>query len=255
MSDNIGFPPEKQSQWPGLGTAPSPGHLLCQVWVTIYSVIFLFLFIAKCCQVSKLYCVWKVSPNSLWVPRNQWLKCWPAWKVTCFNWFVCYFRMTSKPIELDPYHHGYACACLGWKCYICNEEAKDQIGIEEQFLADDFVVFTDDIDRSKWVFCTTCKKAYHLQCVTYESEQHIKASGWPLPVHSMNVRVPNFKWVNLTRSTNWVTKQVTYVECLTNYCSTMKQKFSKKGKGGKVHKTPQEKKDAMSHKNQKNQRR
>ena len=87
--------------------------------------------------------------------------------------------MTSKPIELDPYHHAYACACLGWKCYICSEEAKDQISIEDQFLADDYVIFTDGIEGSKWVFCTTCKKSYHLLCVTSESEQHIKARGWP----------------------------------------------------------------------------
>ena len=33
----------------------------------------------------------------------------------------------------------------------------------------------------------------------------------------------------------------------------MKKKFSKKGKGGKIHLTPEEKKDAMSHKNKKNQ--
>ena len=59
-----------------------------------------------------------------------------------------------------------------------------------------------------------------------------------LPVHSMNVRVPNFKRVNLTRSTKRVTKQVTYVELLTDYCSTMKQKFSKKGKGGRSSKPP-----------------
>ena len=32
-----------------------------------------------------------------------------------------------------------------------------------------------------------------------------------------------------------------------------KQKFSKKGKGGKVHMTPEEKRDAISHKNKKNQ--
>ena len=55
-----------------------------------------------------------------------------------------------------------------------------------------------------------------------------------LPVHSMNVRVPNFKWVNLTRST----KRVTYVKLLTDYCSTMKQKFSKKGKGERSSKPP-----------------
>ena len=61
-----------------------------------------------------------------------------------------------------------------------------------------------------------------------------------LPVHSMNVRVPNFKQVNLTRSTNWVTKRVTYIECLTDYCSTMKQKFSKKGKGEGPQNPPRE---------------
>ena len=71
-----------------------------------------------------------------------------------------------------------------------------------------------------------------------------------LPVHSMNVRLPNFKRVNLTRSTNRVTKQVTkqvikWVTCvkhLTDYCSTMKQKFSKKGKGGRSTKPPKRRK-------------
>ena len=61
-----------------------------------------------------------------------------------------------------------------------------------------------------------------------------------LPVHSMNVRVPDFKRVNLTRSTNRVTKQVTYFECLTDYCSTIKQKFSKKGKGEDPQNPPRE---------------
>ena len=73
-----------------------------------------------------------------------------------------------------------------------------------------------------------------------------------LPVLSMNVRVPKVKQVNLTRSTNWVTKRVTYSKLLIS-SYTMKKKFSKKGKGGKVHLTPEEKKDAMSHKNKKNQ--
>ena len=67
-----------------------------------------------------------------------------------------------------------------------------------------------------------------------------------LPVHSINVRVANFKWVNLTRSTNrvtkWVIKRVTYIEHLTDYCSTMKQKFSKKGKGGRSTKPPKRRK-------------
>ena len=89
---------------------------------------------------------------------------------------VCYFRMTSN---LDSYLHAHACDCLGLKCFICNEEAKDQIGIEDQFIADDYVVFTDSIDGSKWVFYTTCKKPYHLKCVTCDTEQQIHAKGWP----------------------------------------------------------------------------
>ena len=76
-----------------------------------------------------------------------------------------------------------------------------------------------------------------------------------LPVLSMNVRAPKVKQVNLTRSTKWVIKwvikRVTYSELLIS-SYTMKKKFSKKGKGGKVHLTPEEKKDAMSHKNKKN---
>ena len=57
-----------------------------------------------------------------------------------------------------------------------------------------------------------------------------------LPVHSINVRAVNFKWVNLSRSTKWVT----YVKCLSEYCSTMKKKFSKKGKEGRSTNPPRE---------------
>ena len=87
--------------------------------------------------------------------------------------------MTTKPIELDPYLHAYACDCFGWKCFICNQEAKDQIGIEDQFLGDGKVVLKDGFDDSKWVFCTICKKCYHLECVTTQTEQQIEAKGWP----------------------------------------------------------------------------
>ena len=73
----------------------------------------------------------------------------------------------------------------------------------------------------------------------------------PLLVPSMNVRA-NFNRVN-PRSTKRVTKQVTYVKLLSPSYK-MKKRFSKKGKGGKVHRTEDEKRDAMSHKNQKNQR-
>ena len=90
---------------------------------------------------------------------------------TCF----LFFRMSDQ----DAYLHAYAFNCLGWKCYIYNHEAKDQIGIEMQFLGDGHVVFTDQLDGSKWVFCTKCKKSYHLQCVTSSTEQQIEAKEWP----------------------------------------------------------------------------
>ena len=93
-----------------------------------------------------------------------------------FDQVVCYFRMTGN---LDSYLHAHACDCLGWKCFICNGEAKDQIGIEDQFMADEYVVFTDGIDGSKWVFFSTCKKLYHLKCVTCDTEQQIHAKEWP----------------------------------------------------------------------------
>ena len=82
-----------------------------------------------------------------------------------------------------------------------------------------------------------------------------KAKDGPSLAPSMNVRVPKVKRVNPSRSTpqvtKRVTKQVTYDKLLFHFSTMVKQKFSKKGKGGKVHKTPEEKRDAMSHKNQK----
>ena len=130
--------------------------------------------------------------------------------------------MTSKPIELEPYHHAYACACRGWKCFICNGEANDQIGIQDQFLADYYVVFTDGIDGTKWVFCMSCKKAYHLQCVTSESEQQIHAKGWHSPVHLMNVKEKQIKRVTNPRFINWVSNWVTIFGLPFNFYS-MKQ--------------------------------
>ena len=148
---------------------------------------------------------------------------------------VCYFRMTSN---LDSYLHAHACDCLGLKCFICNEEAKDQIGIKDQFMADGYVVFTDSIDGSKWVFCTICKKPYHLKCVTCDTEQQIHAKGCHLPAHSMSVKVKQTKWVTLSTnnpgyptSINWVTNQVSKRVTIFElyYCRKMaKTKFSKK---------------------------
>ena len=80
-----------------------------------------------------------------------------------------------------------------------------------------------------------------------------KSKDGPLLALSMNVRVPKVKRVNPSRSTPWVTKWVTYDKLLSHFRTMAKQKFSKKGKGGKVHMTPEEKRDAMSHKNKKNQ--
>ena len=78
-----------------------------------------------------------------------------------------------------------------------------------------------------------------------------KAKDGPLLALSMNVRVPKVKRVNPSRSTPRVTKWVTYDELLSHFSTTAKQKFSKKGKAGKVHMTSEEKRDAMSHKNKK----
>ena len=84
-----------------------------------------------------------------------------------------------------------------------------------------------------------------------------KSKDGPSLALSMNVRVPKVKRVNPSRSTTRVTKrvtkQVTYDKLLSHFSTMVKQKFSKKGKGGKVHMTPEEKRDAMSHKNKHNQ--
>ena len=48
---------------------------------------------------------------------------------------------------------------------------------KEQFLGDERVVFTDSIDCSKWIFCTTCKKCYLLSCVTSYTEQQVESKG------------------------------------------------------------------------------
>ena len=74
------------------------------------------------------------------------------------------------------------------------------------------------------------------------------------PVHLMNVKEKQIKWVTNPRSvnrvTNWVTKWVTIFGLPFDFYS-MKQKFSMKGKGGKVFKTPEEWKKASSHAGQK----
>ena len=58
------------------------------------------------------------------------------------------------------YYHAYAVSIFGWKCIICNFEAQDQIGLENLWLADEKVVYIDQLDQSKWGFCNICKKSY-----------------------------------------------------------------------------------------------
>ena len=77
------------------------------------------------------------------------------------------------------------------------------------------------------------------------------------PVHLMNVKEKQIKWVTNPRSINWVTNQVTKwvtIFGLPFDFYSMKQKFSMKGKGGKVLKTPEEWKKASSHAGQKLQK-
>ena len=86
--------------------------------------------------------------------------------------------MSQNP-DIDAFYQAYALSIFGWKCLICNNEAKDQIGIEMAWLGDEQVVYTDSIDGSKWVRCNVCKEAYHLACVTSQTEEQVEAKGWP----------------------------------------------------------------------------
>ena len=70
------------------------------------------------------------------------------------------------------------------------------------------------------------------------------------PAHSMNVKEKQIKRVTNPRSINQVTKRVTIFGLAFDFYS-MKQRFSMKGKGGKVLRTPEERKKASSHIGQK----
>ena len=59
-------------------------------------------------------------------------------------------------LDFEAYHHAQLVQQFGWKCLICSVEAKDQMGLEEQHLADG-VIYTDNIDGTKWLFCNKCK--------------------------------------------------------------------------------------------------
>ena len=86
-----------------------------------------------------------------------------------------HFRMAEKN---KAYYYAYAVSIFGWKCIICNFKAQDQIGLENSWLADEKVVYTDQLDQSKWVFCNICKKSFHLAGVMHLSEEQVDLKGW-----------------------------------------------------------------------------
>ena len=80
----------------------------------------------------------------------------------------------NYPYEpLHPSSQAYAEDCLGIKCFICDIPSKDPLGVHDQLLQSEKVVFTDRSDGSKWVNCDKCGKIYHLKCVTSETEQEV----------------------------------------------------------------------------------
>ena len=60
-------------------------------------------------------------------------------------------------------------------------------------------------------------------------------------------------WVRSTLVNKWVTKRVTYTEFNFSTSMMTKEKFLAKGKKGKCHLTPQQKKDNINHEGRQNQ--
>ena len=56
----------------------------------------------------------------------------------------------AHPVELNPYEHAKCVQLYGWKCLICSVEAKDQVGLELQHIAD-VIVYINGIDGTMWV--------------------------------------------------------------------------------------------------------
>ena len=60
---------------------------------------------------------------------------------------IFFFRM-AHPVELNPYEHAKCVKIYGWKCLKCSVEAKDQVGLELQHIADG-IVYIDSMDGTK----------------------------------------------------------------------------------------------------------
>ena len=175
LSDNTGFPPKNM--------AGDPDYQQLVVWVTwcwysgsVFRMPFLIRFPLKLVPLYLICIVCEGCPST--PPRRWVIKGWMGDPLEHDPLQFC-FRMSTENNGQHSYLDAYAASCLGWKCLICSKEAQDQIGIHMQFVGDEKVVFTDSIDDSKWVFCTTCKQAYHLSCVTSCTEQQVEAKGWP----------------------------------------------------------------------------
>ena len=100
--------------------------------------------------------------------------------------------------------------------------------LEETFLSDKKVVFTNGFDCSKWFYCTVCKCIYHLKCVTTTTEQKLNPKGGHLSAHSISISKSESKWVThlgKTRSTKWITYSKLFLSP-----KIMKEKFRKKEK-------------------------
>ena len=209
MSDNIGFLPENQSQWPRLQAVPSLGHLLCQVQVSIYSVIFHSFFIAKYCQVSKLYCVWQVSQTPSGHPEIcDWkvdlLEKWPASTglFVILEWQVN--QLNGNFITMPMLVHALA----GSATYVL-KRLRIKSALRTSFWLMTMLFSLMVLTAANGCFASPTKSHIISDVLLLKVNNTSKPEDGLLPVPSMNVRAPKVKWVNLTGSTNQVTKQAT----------------------------------------------
>ena len=159
--------------------------------------------------------------------------------------------MTSKPIEFDPYHLPMLVHALAGSATYVLKRLRIKWALRTSFWLMTMSFSLMALTAANGCFALPAKSHIMSYVLLLKLNNTSKPEDGLLSVLSMNVRAPKVKWVNLTRSTTWVIKRVTYSELL--FSSYTMKKFSKKGKGGKIHLTPEEKKDAMSHKNKKNQ--
>ena len=109
----------------------------------------------------------------------------------------------AHPVELDPYEHAKCVQIYGWKCLICSVEAKDQIGLELQHIADG-VVYIDGIDGTKRRYAARNARK-HTICLVSAQINHNQQNG-PLYAAFLNV---NSKQVRVDLPKPVIFKRVT----------------------------------------------